>query len=190
VPAVVSVSTRVDDDTLTPLHAAGFVEAPLSEPLMWLDARPLPSASEFEVRRITTGQELVRAIEVAAEAHAFERAMLTGLLARGIVADGDVATWIAWGEEAASVIWLTRDSQIGVWQMNTLPRHRRRGAARATLTAALNELWDDETEGAFLWATPAGRALYERVGFTVVDERRVWVLGGDADGSLAVGQTG
>jgi hypothetical protein len=43
---------------------------------------------------------------------------------------------------------------------------------------ALNELWNDDTEGAFLWASPAGRPLYEGVGFVAVTERRVWVLGG------------
>jgi predicted GNAT family acetyltransferase len=71
--------------------------------------------------------------------------------------------------------------------MMTPTRHRRRGAARATLAAALDELWDGGTEGAFLWASPVGRLLYERVGFTVVDERRVWVLGGDEAANLALG---
>ena len=191
VPGVVSVSLRLELDTVEPLRAAGFVAAPLSEPLMWLDSRPPRSAGEFDVRRVATHQELSQAIEVAADAHAIEGGILTRLLTRKVHADEDVTTWIAWsGGEAASVAWVTRDSQVGVWQMMTPARHRRRGAARATLTTALDELWDDETEGAFLWASPAGRPLYERVGFTVVDERRVWVLGGDEAGNLAIGHPG
>jgi hypothetical protein len=190
VPAVVSVPTELDEGTLEPLQGAGFVPEPLSEPLMWLGSRPSQSAGDFVIRRVRTREDLSRAIEVAAEGHGFEPALLSRVLSRDVQADQDVATWIAWSdEEAASVAWLTSGPKIGVWQMNTPARHRRRGAARQTLAAALNELWDDETEGAFLWASPAGRPLYERVGFTVVAERRVWVLGGDEAASIAVGQS-
>lgn len=188
-PAVVSVPTALDDRALEPLRRAGFVSEPLSEPLMWLGSRPSPVACDFEIRRVRNGEELSQAIEVAAEGHGFERSMLSRILSRDVNADEDVATWVAWsGDQAASVAWLTAGSRIGVWQMNTPPRHRRRGAARATLVAALNELWDDGTEGAFLWASPAGRALYEGVGFAAVAERRVWVLRGDEAASAAIGQ--
>ena len=189
VPAVVSVATNLDPRAIEPLLTAGFVAEPLSEPLMWLDSRPPPVPGEFEVLRVRSGEELSRAIEVAAEGHGFKPTMLSRVLARTVHEDEDVASWIAWsGDDAASVAWLTRGPTIGVWQMNTPPRHRRLGAARQTLAAALNELWDEETEGAFLWASPAGRPLYERVGFTAVAERRVLVLGGDEAASAAVGQ--
>lgn len=191
VPAVVSVSTGLDEGTLEPFLSAGFVPEQLSEPLMWLDSCPPPPSGRFDVRRVRTNEELSRAIDVAAEGHGFEPAMLSRILARPVDPDEDVATWIAWsGEEAASVAWLTFGREIGVWQMNTPPRHRRRGAARETLAAALNDVWDDETEGAFLWASPAGRSLYERTGFRGVAERRVLVLGGDEAGSIAIGQPG
>jgi GNAT superfamily N-acetyltransferase len=191
VPGVVSVSSSLDGRVTEPLRAAGFAAAPLSEPLMWLDFRPPRAPSEFEIQRVETGDELARAIDVAAEAHGLERDLLARVLARDVHAGEDVTTWIAWsGGEAASVAWVTLDPQVGVWQMMTSPRHRRRGAARAVLTAALDELWDESTEGAFLWSSPAGRPLYERVGFRVVDERRVWVLGGDEAGGLAIGQPG
>ena len=191
VPAVVSVPTGIDHGALAPLLAAGLVLEQLSEPLMWLDSCPPPPRGNFDVRRVRTGGELSRAIDVAAEGHGFERTMLARILGRDVNANEDVATWIAWSdEEAVSVVWLTLGSRIGVWQMNTPPRHRRRGAAREALGAALDELWDDETEGAFLWASPAGRPLYERAGFRAVAERHVWVLGGDKAASIAVGQPG
>jgi hypothetical protein len=189
VPAVVSVPMGIDPGALAPLTAAGFVPEQLSEPLMWLDSCPPPPSGNFDVRRVRTGEELSRAIDVAAEGHGFERIMLASILGRDVDANEGVATWIAWfDEEAVSVVWLTLGPTIGVWQMNTPPRHRGRGAAREALGAALNELWDDETNGAFLWASPAGRPLYERAGFRVVAERRVWVLGGDQTASIAVGQ--
>ena len=188
-PGVVSAATGLREDVVEPLQRAGFAPEPLSEPLMWLESRPSPAAGDFEVRRVRTGEELARAIEVAAAGHGFERRMLARILTRAVQADEDVATWIAWsGDEAASVAWLTRGPRIGVWQMNTPARFRRRGAARPTLAAALDEVWEDGTEGAFLWSSPAGRPLYEGVGFTAVAERRVWVLGGSEEGSAAIGQ--
>ena len=188
VPAAVSVPVALDGPVLEPLLDAGFVPEPLSEPLMWLDAPPGAGAGAFVVRRVRTDDELSRAIGAAADGHGFDAAMLSRVLARPVREDEDVTTWIAWsGEDAASVAWLTCGTRLGVWQMNTPPRHRRRGAARETLVAALDELWSDDTEGAFLWASPAGRPLYERVGFQVVAERRVLVLGGDEAASVAVG---
>lgn len=188
VPGVVSASTSLDAGAVEPLGAAGFVAAPLSEPLMWLESRPSRSTSEFEVRRVGTNEELSQAIAIAAEAHAIDGALLARLLARNVRTDDDVTTWIAWsGNEAVSVAWATRGPELGVWQMMTPARHRRRGAARATLTTALGELWDDGVEGAFLWASPAGRPLYERVGFRVVQERQVWVLGGDEAANVVLG---
>jgi hypothetical protein len=189
VPAVVSAPTELEDGALEPLREAGFVPEPLSEPLMWLESPPSPNAGEFEIRRVRTQEDLSKAIEVAADGHGLERDLLSRILSRTVDRDESVATWIAWScEDGASVAWLTCGSRIGVWQMNTPARHRRRGAARQTLVTALNELWDDDTEGAFLWASPAGRPLYEGVGFVAVTERRVWVLGGDDAASIAIGQ--
>lgn len=156
---------------------------------MWLGFPPSLPTGDFDVRRVRSGEELSRAIDVAAEGHGFDRTMLSCLLSRNVHAGEDVATWIAWSdEEAASVAWLTSGSSIGVWQMNTPARHRRRGAARQTLATALNELWDEGTRGAFLWASPSGRPLYERSGFAGVAERQICVLGGDEAASIAVGQ--
>ena len=56
--------------------------------------------------------------------------------------------------------------------------HRRRGAGRAVLTAALDDVWNGTTRGATLWSTPAGRPLYESVGFAAVAEGISWVPAG------------
>jgi hypothetical protein len=66
--------------------------------------------------------------------------------------------------------------------------HRRKGAARAALTSALEVVWGRETEGAFLWSTPAGRPFYESVGFAAVDEAVSWTLGADQEFLAAIGQ--
>jgi predicted acetyltransferase len=72
--------------------------------------------------------------------------------------------------------------------MMTPARHRRKGAARAALTTALDRIWSDDTEGAFLWSTPAGRPFYESVGFASVDDATSWTLGADPELLAAIGQ--
>ena len=118
-----------------------------------------------------------------------EEALLARVLERDPGVDDGVSTWIAWDvDEPVSVVWLTHGDRIGVWEMMTAPEHRRRGAARAALGAALATTWENSTQGAFLWASPAGRALYEALGFDALDEPSIWVTAGSEAASLAVGQ--
>jgi predicted GNAT family acetyltransferase len=72
--------------------------------------------------------------------------------------------------------------------MTTPRRHQRRGAGRALLTAALADTWSPDTRFAVLIATPAGRRLYESIGFTAAGEVTTSFRGVD-DGLLdAIGQ--
>ena len=86
-------------------------------------------------------------------------------------------------------MWLLRaDGVIGVWSMTTPRRHQRRGAGRALLTAALAEAWSPDTRFAVLMATPAGRRLYESVGFSAADEVTTSFRGVDEALLEAIGQ--
>ena len=130
-------------------------------------------------------------LAICAEGHAIDDQILARVLARDPSRDDDVSTWIAWeGDEPISVVWLTHGDGIGVWEMMTPPAHRQRGAARAVLTAALAQSWQPSVTGAFLWATPAGRPLYESLAFRALDEPTIWVTPGGEAGNLAVGQPG
>jgi hypothetical protein len=101
----------------------------------------------------------------------------------------DVSIWIAReGEQPISVVWLTHGDEIGIWLMATPHKNRGRGAARAALSGALAQSWQPATNGAFLWASPAGRPLYESLGFRPVDEAVVWVTPGQEAASQAIGQ--
>ena len=189
VPAVVSVGASVPVAATEPLRSAGMKTAPLPEPLMWCDSPPPTLDFDFDVLRVTTPEELASAHQLCAEAHAIDEAIVARVLARDPAAGDRVTTWIAWdGHEPISVVWFTHGDEIGVWEMMTPPRHRRRGAARAVLTAALAASWTDTTRGAFLWASPAGRHLYESLGFVALDEPTIWYTPGHEAAALAVGQ--
>lgn len=189
IPVVVSVASGTDENVTQPFASAGLVAAPLAEPLMWLDELPAATSTDFEVRRVAGGAELDTACRLCAEAHSIDERMVRRVLRRELGEAETVSTWIAWdADEPVSVVWLTLGNRLGVWEMMTPPQHRRRGAARAALTSALHQTWTPRTKGAFLWATPAGRPLYESLGFQSVDEPIIWYTAGHERAAAAVGQ--
>ena len=180
VPGLISPSDLADAGAAETLRAGGYVAAPLPEALMRCTALPDRVEGAFRVARVRNRGELDVAIGVAAETHVVDVASAERTLAREVHEGEDVGTWIAWdGDQPASVVWLTAaGDEIGVWSMMTPVRHRRRGAGRAVLTAALDDVWNGTTRAALLWSTPAGRPLYESVGFTAVAEGISWVPAG------------
>jgi hypothetical protein len=189
VPALVSVASNVPDAITKPLSAAGFARAPAREPLMWCPRRPPVATNGLRVERVRADADRERAIAIIADAHAMEPEVASRALAP-LPDPGDrVSAWLAFaGDEPVSVAWVTPGPRIGVWEMMTPAGHRRKGAARAALTSALEVVWGRETEGAFLWSTPAGRKFYESVGFAAVDEAVSWTLGADPQFLAAIGQ--
>jgi hypothetical protein len=186
VSSAAAVSSALGDDVAAVLAAMGYVRAPKPETLMWCDAPPPPSPAAFRIAPAVTPEEVAVATAVAAEGHGIEE--LGQVIERHPRPDGPVSAWLAWdGDEAVSVVWLTIDREIGVFAMMTPVRHRRRGAGRAVLTAALAATWGEGTTGALLWSSPLGRPLYESVGFRVVEECAIWVLGGTEELLAAIG---
>jgi GNAT superfamily N-acetyltransferase len=188
VPAVVSVASDADEGVTAALVRAEWEPGQLPEPLMWCQTKPTADTPPFAVSRVRDEADLRTAISIAAQGHAIDEAILGRVLARDPTREDGVSTWLAWdGDEPISVAWLTHGDRTGVWSMMTPSAHRRRGAARAVLRTALAEAWLPSTQGAFLWASPAGRPLYESFGFEALDEPRVWVTPG-SDTGLAIGQ--
>jgi hypothetical protein len=189
VPALVSVASGVPAAISERLAAAGFARAPAREPLMWCPHRLPVTTSGLRVEQVRSGAGRDQAIAIIADAHVMAPEVARRALAQ-LPDPGDrVSAWLAFdGDEAISVAWVTPGPRIGVWEMMTPERHRRRGAARAALTGALDAVWGSATEGAFLWSTPAGRPFYESVGFAAVDEAVSFTLGADPEFLAAIGQ--
>lgn len=188
-PTVVPVSTRALGAAGERLRTAGF--QPLGpEVAMWRPpGLPVEVAGPFEVRLAVTADELVAADRVVAEAHGTVPGMLQRVFNLDAWRTGEVECWMAWdAEEAASTGWITRgEGFLGVWEMMTSPRYRRRGAARAILQHAMRVRAGGGPEGTLLWASPMGRPLYESLGFVVFDEIVPWVRGGTNEELAAIG---
>jgi GNAT superfamily N-acetyltransferase len=189
VPALVSVASGAGPDVTAPLAAAGFEPAPAREPLMWCPVRPPRSTVGLRVEEVRSARERDRAVAIVAGAHMMAAEVADRTLAPLPDPDGRVAAWLAYeGDEPISVVWATPGTRIGIWSMMTPARHRRKGGARAVLTCALEALWNADTEGAFLFSTPAGRPFYEAAGFTAVDDATTWTRGASAEFLAAIGQ--
>ena len=189
VPALVSVASSAGPDVSAPLADAGFARAPTREPLMWCTQRPPRHPGGLRVEQIRSAAARAEAVAIISDAHMMAPEVADRTLAPLTDLGDGVTAWLAYaGDEAISVVWATPGPRIGIWSMMTPPEHRRKGGGRAVLTCALTELWGSDTEGAFLFSTPAGRPFYESVGFAAVDDATTWTSGASAEFLAAIGQ--
>jgi GNAT superfamily N-acetyltransferase len=186
-PAVVFRSELADAHTTVQLERRGFQTAREPESLM-VCRRPAEQVPALFMVRRASGGELAHGVRISSEAHELSAGMLERTLARAPV--DAVELWLAWeGDEPVSAVWLLRrDGVIAVRSMMTPRRHQRRGAGRAVLTTALAETWAPGTRFAVLLSTPAGRRLYESIGFAVVDNITTSFRGIDQAQLEAIGQ--
>ena len=190
VPATVFVSEHAAPAAGEVLAAAGFATAVVVEPLMRSAAPPAPVETTLGIEPMRS-DELAHALSLVAGAHHVDHAMVERTLTAA-ARDETTHVWLAWdGTEPVSVVWLCcRGRHLGVREMMTPKRHQRRGAGRALLTTALAAEWTPATEFACLVATPAGRRLYESIGFVVVDRVTTRFRGVDPGVLEAIGQPG
>lgn len=192
VPALIAVSGSVADAAVVGevLQHGGFTRLAEREALFWAPSPPPVAPSPFDVRRAIDAADLSAIWPILHDAHGYEpelAAMYGALLRRP-----DVGCWLAWdGPRAICCAFVTRvGTTLGVFDMTTLPEDRRRGAGRGVLTWALAEAanWDnDGVDGVIFWATPAGRPMYESLGFRIADEMDVYTIGASPEDLAAVG---
>jgi N-acetylglutamate synthase len=192
VPCLLGISATVHHDVSQVLREAGFEPLPEREALFFAPQVPPVGPSAFQVARVVSSQDLAGVRRVFAESHDYDPDLVARMWGTELLDRADVGGWLAWdGYEPVSCVFVTRVGRsLGVFDMMTPTRHRRRGAARAVLTQALLDAtaWDNAAADAVaFWASPAGRPLYESLGFTVVDDLDVWTLGASPEDLAAVG---
>ena len=188
-PTVVPVSTRAQPEASDALREAGFV-AIGPEVAMWRPPFAVePNPGPFTVRRAVGAADIAAVSQVIAEAHGTAPDLVERVFDLDGLAAGRISCWVAWdGDEAAAAGWITSgEGFLGVWEMMTSPRHRRRGAARAVLTTALAAHAADGDQGTLLWASPMGRPLYESLGFVTFDDVVPWIRGGTEEELAMIG---
>lgn len=188
-PALVFTSKLAHESSRRALTDVGFVVTPVLEPVMSSRTRPLPSGGPFQVRRCTSASDVDIALDLTAAAHQVPRHFLSASIG-AVASAGRASVWLAHdGDQPVSTVWLTRvGACLGVMEMMTPPQYQGRGAGRALLSHALHSEWDETVDRSVLLGTPAGRRLYEALGFVAVDESLSCVRGLDDAVRDAIGQ--
>jgi len=188
-PGIVFTSEHLLPASRRVLTDAGFITGEISEPLMRCGYPPEVVPSKFKVSRCETDRDLKGALRLTSEAHTVDLDLLDASIGQAARL-GAAQVWLAHeGEQPVSTVWICRSgSGIGVMEMMTPKRHQGRGAGRAVLTTALAATWSTTTSEALLLATPAGRPLYESVGFETIDDCLTCYRGLEDSVLAAIGQ--
>ena len=188
-PALVFTSKSASDSARRALTDVGFDVTPVLEPVMCSRTRPQPAGGPFQIRHCATADDLDAALDLTAAAHQVPRHFLSSSIGAAATA-GRASVWLACHEEQpVSTVWLTRVGDcLGVMEMMTPPEFQGRGAGRALLSHALHSEWDESLQRSVLLGTPAGRRLYESLGFIAVDESLSCARGLDDAVRDAIGQ--
>jgi predicted N-acetyltransferase YhbS len=193
--AVLEEATTLASGRRLPMVAfvAPQVAAPLREAASWLGlavagsaplmvfepAGPVPAGKPCEVASVddaaaaaVSGDLIASAFGLPREAVArtIDAASLEGAGVRSFVARID-------GEPMSSVTLTPRGRTAGIWCMATPADRQGRGAGRALLTRVLEDARQAGVRRFYLFASAAGRPLYESIGFRVVADYALWTLG-------------
>ena len=191
-PVLLARSEGVTTDVEGPLEEAGFTRLSAAEHLFCMPGTPQPSDLElFDVRRMTSLADIAAMQSIFVDVHGYERDLIGGMYGALDPADHDLSCWIAWdGDEALSLAFVTHAaSSLALWEVMTPERHRRRGAARAVVVTALHEVAQlvGGVDRSLFWSSPAGRPLYDSLGFAIADTVEAWVRGASEADLAAVG---
>ena len=192
-PSALVFVSQAADPAIGPLLAdRGFIAMPVPEPLMWRAGAESaePPALSFVVRRVRDEADLGGLVRVLEAAITLPPEITRRQFALERLSGDGLGTWLAWdGDEPMSAVTLSWDDEAcAVWEMMTAPSHRRRGAGRAVLSAALHAVLRPPMGGTVLTSTVLGRPLYEALGFVAVDEATTWTRGATAEDLARVGQ--
>ena len=174
------------------LEAAGFLRSQSEEALFWAPTASPPTDTRFEARRATSPVDLAGIARIFGAVHDYEPELVESMYGQAVQDDPAIEAWLALdGDDPVSCAFVTHvERTLGLFDVMTPPRHRRRGAARALIDAALGSAAATQPggiEGIVFWASPAGRPLYESLGFDIADLVSVWTLGASPEDLAAVG---
>ncbi|MGI8331847.1 GNAT family N-acetyltransferase [Actinomadura scrupuli] len=133
-------------------------------------ARPVPAPGPYPVHRVGDGDRQVYAETLAA---GFEAPVdvMAAFASPAILEAPWAAAYLVRneGEPVATGFGARAGEHIGVFNIATPPRHRRRGYGRAVTEAILRDGFAAGARSAFLQASDEGYSLYESLGFRTVE---------------------
>ena len=180
VSAVFMLSSACGSRLASMAKKKGLVEVGTA-PLMALTVGgPLPQTDGFVVQRVTDEKSLASVADLVAAAFALDREWVgRTFCSNALLPAQSVEFFLASkeGEPYSAVTTTAGGADVGIWSMATSPSRQRQGAGRAALVAAIEHHRGLGATTFYLIATPAGKPLYDSIGFKTVDEFPMWVTG-------------
>jgi ribosomal protein S18 acetylase RimI-like enzyme len=87
------------------------------------------------------------------------------------------------GQPVTTGLGVTLGSRVGIFNIATLPEHRRRGYAAAITARAVEDGFDAGAKWSFLQSSEQGYKVYERLGFRTTEAWPCWIAGAMRDPS-------
>lgn len=137
-----------------------------------------PAIPAMELRRVENAPALRTFNDICAEAFGFDRQILA-------VLDGPTVLEVPGfgfhlglvdGRAVGTAMTSCIDGVALIFNVATLPSHRRRGIGEAMTWCAVHHGIEAGCDLAFLQASPDGLPLYERMGFRHAEEMQTWSL--------------
>jgi N-acetylglutamate synthase len=79
------------------------------------------------------------------------------------------------GEPVSTGLGVTLGDSVGIFNIATLPAHRRQGYGAAITARAIRDGFSRGAQWAWLQSSPAGYPVYQRMGFRTVESRPCWL---------------
>ncbi len=179
-PFVAMLGPTVAEDLAEAATNLGLQHA-TALPLMVCEPADMPPTvvARVEVARVETVEDLLGSAAVLSKAFELSTDSVMRAFPIGMIESPVVDVFIARlnGQTVSSVTLTVHDDLVGIFFMGTDPAHQRRGLGRFLLTKAMDDHFKRGARRFFLGAAPAGRPLYEQIGFITQGTVQVWVSG-------------
>ena len=139
-------------------------------------AMSVPASATMSVRRVPKEDHDVYNRVLAAGFEAPEH-IFRGFSAPNVLSAQGMTAYLVEeaGTPVATAFGARVNDYVGVFNIATPPPYRLRGYARAATAAVLRDAYAGGARTAFLHCTPAGRAVYESLGFATAENWLIYV---------------
>ena len=148
-------------------------------PLMVLPSeRELPRLDQGDlVIEVLDPEQAVVHAELAAAGFQAPVDVFLGLMTPAVIGRPGVRTYVGKvaGEPVVTGVGICLENHVGVFNVATLPAHRRRGYGAAITGRAVRDGFDRGARWAWLQSSPDGYSVYEKLGFTTLESWECWI---------------
>jgi len=178
---VVTLRAGTDDRLEPTMRNLGLVRLP-EDP--WMPAMAMhpttatpPTDDGFEIRRVMDAAGVADHVRASAEGFGAPEAVIAAIVNPETFGSPDVSVYAGYadGEPVSSGLGIRTGRTIGVYNIATIERARRRGYGGAMTSRIVADGAGAGCDVAVLQASSMGLPIYERLGFRTVVEYVAWV---------------